>query len=370
MTKMYSVAVVGAGGIARGHHLPALALQSDRVRVEAIVDIEPGRAESAAAQFGVPYHYDRLSRLLAAHRPDLVVVCTPPGEHLPVIEAGLAAGAWVWCEKPAALSLHDYDRAAAGEGAEGPYVSYVCQHRFGSAARHAAGLIRSGELGRPLVGVCHTLWYRDQAYFDVPWRGRWDTEGGGPTMGHGIHQFDLMLHLLGDWAEIRAVARRLDRSVETEDVSMAIATMESGALVSVVNSVLSPREESYLRVDLQRATIEVSHLYGYDNGNWTFTAAPGAPAGSWPPARNVPSSHLAQLSSLLDAMDRHERPPASGCDGRRSLEFAAALYQSALTDQTVRRGELVPGNPFYKAMNGGASTWERLESTERQPQQS
>ena len=42
---------------------------------------------------------------------------------------------------------------------------------------HAAAL--RGVLGRPLLTICHTTWFRDQAYFDVPWRGRWQTEGGG-----------------------------------------------------------------------------------------------------------------------------------------------------------------------------------------------
>jgi hypothetical protein len=38
---------------------------------------------------------------------------------------------------------------------------------------------------------------------------------------------------------------------------------------------------------------------------------------------------------------------------RRGLESAAAVYQAAREDRTVRRTELVPGNPFYAAMNGG-----------------
>ncbi|HKT02143.1 MAG TPA: Gfo/Idh/MocA family oxidoreductase [Rugosimonospora sp.] len=352
--RRYRAAVVGAGGIARGSHLPALAAHGDRVGVESIVDIDAVRAAAVAAEWRVPHHGTDLSTMLAACRPELVVVCTPPGQHLPAIEASLAAGAWVWCEKPPTLSLADYDRAATGERSGGPYASFVFQHRFGSAARHVRGLVGAGALGRPLVAVCNTLWYRDQAYFDVPWRGRWDTEGGGPTMGHGIHQFDLMLHLLGDWAEVRAVARRLDRDVEAEDVSAAVVTMASGAVVTVVNSVLSPREESYLRFDFQRATVEVSHLYGYDNGDWRFTPRPGVGGGLWPPGEDVRGSHAVQLSALLDAMDRGQRPAASGPDGRRSLELAAGIYQSSATDMVVRRAELVPGNPFYERMRGAS----------------
>jgi predicted dehydrogenase len=99
----------------------------------------------------------------------------------------------------------------------------------------------------------------------------------------------------------------------------------------------------------------VSHLYGYRNGNWRLTPRAGAELDPvWPPAEDVPSSHAAQLAALLDAMDDGRRPWASGPDGRRSLELAAGIYQSAATDRTVRRAELVPGNPFYDAMNGGA----------------
>ena len=48
-------------------------------------------------------------------------------------------------------------------------------------------------------------------------------------MGHGIHQMDLLLHLLGDWSEVRAMAGRLVHDVESEDVSTALVRFESGA---------------------------------------------------------------------------------------------------------------------------------------------
>jgi predicted dehydrogenase len=117
--------------------------------------------------------------------------------------------------------------------------------------------------------------------------------------------------------------------------------------------VLSPRQESYLRFDFTDATVEVSHLYGYDNSHWTWTPRAGVEAAAWLPADDVPSSHTAQLGAFLDAMDRGERPPASGADGRRSLEFITGLYQSAITGQPVQRTELVAGNPFYDHLDGG-----------------
>ena len=67
---------------------------------------------------------------------------------------------------------------------------------------------------------------------------------------------------------------RLVHDVETEDVSAALVRFESGALATVVNSVLSPDEVSRIRIDCERATVELTHLYGYVAENWRYTPAP------------------------------------------------------------------------------------------------
>lgn len=355
-------AVIGTGGIAEHRHLPALHSAADRVEVVAAVDVDPERLARFRTTHRIPRGYTSAAEMLAAEEPDLVHVCTPPFAHVDAVVRSLRAGAWVLVEKPACLSLAEHDRISEAEGDGGPYASVVCQHRFGSAGRHAARLLADGQLGRPLVADCRTTWYRDHAYYQVPWRGRWHTEGGGPTVGHGIHQMDLLLELLGDWAEIHAVTARLDRDVDTEDVSMATVRFTSGALASVVNSVLSPREESYLRIDCTDATVELTHLYGYGNADWRYTPAPHVTDADrirhWrtPPAQ-VRSSHTAQLELLLEAMDAGRRPPASGDSARRTLELVTALYESAFTGRTVGRHELTPDDPFYHHLHGNTPGW-------------
>lgn len=350
------VGLIGAGGIATIAHLPTLQAHQDRVEVVAIADISAESVNRVADEWNIPGRYTSVDELLSAQTPDLLIVCTPPSAHKEAVVKGLQAGAWVWCEKPPMLTLSDYDEVEAHEREGGPYASYVVQHRFGSGAKTLKQQVAEETLGRPLVALCNTLWYRPHAYYDVPWRGKWATEGGGPAMGHGIHQMDLLLDVLGDWEEVTAVAQTLDRSIETEDVSFAVVKFESGAIASVVNSVLSPRETSYLRFDFQDATVELEHLYGYDNASWRWTPAPhraedlDAVAG-WQPQENIPSSHRQQLAELLDSMAAGERPRASGHDGRRTLEFIAALYQSAETGQRVRRADLVRDGLYYTAMH-------------------
>jgi len=227
-------------------------------------------------ELAVPAGYRHLDDLLSREHPDLVHICTPPSAHYPVALGCLRAGVSVLVEKPPAISLREFDALAAAESEEGghrapPWFATVFQHRFGSGQRRLATVAASGVLGRPLLALCHTTWFRDQGYFDVEWRGRWDTEGGGPTMGHGIHQMDMLLDVLGEWTEVSAIARTQARKTSTEDLSLAHVTFASGAVASVVNSVLSPREESYLRFDFERATVEVTHLYGYDDDDWRVT---------------------------------------------------------------------------------------------------
>ncbi|MFE2217839.1 Gfo/Idh/MocA family protein, partial [Streptomyces canus] len=337
------VAVVGTGAIVSGSHLSALRAHAERAELVAAVDVDQGRLDAFRELAGGDVAgYTSMAGMLDAARPDLVLIGTPPSLHREQTVAALKAGAWVLCEKPLTLSLAEYDEIAAAEEASGAYASVVFQHRYGSGAVHARELITSGELGAPRVAHCQTTWHRDAAYYAVPWRGTWASEGGGPTMGHGIHQYDLLLHLLGPWAEIRAMAARLVHDTESEDVSTALVRFENGALATVVNSVLSPDEVSRIRIDCADATVELTHLYGHRNQDWTYTPAPHVAADrvdAWrTPAADVPSSHAAQLGALLDAYDNGVRPPGSGADARATLEFAGPLNKSAFSGRAVLAG--------------------------------
>lgn len=354
--KQYRIAIVGTGKSV-GNHLTAIAELGERVKLVAAVDLDEDRVRQIASEHDIPRWYTDTRAMLDAEAPDLVNIVTPPAPHKSIILDTLDAGAWALCEKPFCVSLSEFDQIMAAEERTGRYASSVFQWRFGAAAKHIKRLINSGELGRPLVGVCNTLWYRDADYYRVPWRGRWETEVGGPTATLGIHLTDLFLWLYGNWSEVQAQIGTLDREIQVEDVAMAMVRFESGAFGSIVNSVLSPRQESYLRLDMQRATVEVSTLYRYTNDHWRITAPDGDPdavslAGWRQINGNTSGNHAAQIRDLLDCMDEGVRPPASGHDSRGTMEFTASVYKAAMTGATVTRGSITPDDPFYYAMNG------------------
>lgn len=368
----YRAAIVGTGAIATAH-AEALRKHADRIELVAVADVVPSRAEAFAETWGIAATYPDLSALLAAEASgagvldgagrvlDLVHLCTPPSTHAPMAKECLRAGANVLMEKPPTLSLGELD--AISEISD--KVATVFQHRFGTGAVRLRKLMATGELGRPLLATCHTLWFRDDAYYQVPWRGKWETEGGGPTMGHGIHQFDLLLSILGPWERVTAIAARRSRPVETEDVSMALVEFADGAVASVVNSVVSPRQTSTLRFDFEHATVELEHLYGYTDADWTITPAPTYDdlARSFPRETTEKSGHADQLAAILDALDAGEPLPVTLPETRLTMEFIAALYASAATGKPVCRGEIGPDHPFAARMNGTGITWQNYAST-------
>ncbi|MEV5967738.1 Gfo/Idh/MocA family oxidoreductase [Kribbella sp. NPDC051952] len=353
------IAIVGTGGIAKSHARAVTALP-DRAELVAGVDVDLDRAKAFADEWNIPSTYPNLTELLAAGGVDLIHLCTPPSSHVPLATEALAAGVDVLTEKPPTLSLDELDALLEAESASSAQVACVFQHRFGSGAVRLRRLAADGVLGRPLVALCNTVWFRDDAYFSVPWRGTFEVEGGGPTMGHGIHQYDLLLSIYGPWQKVTALAARQARPTQTEDVSLAMVTFENGAVASIVNSLVSPRQTSQLRFDYENATVELEHLYGYQNPDWTVTPADGhsAVSDAWTAdLPDVPSGHTAQLTAVLDALDTGDPAPVTLAEARNTVELAAAIYASAFTDKPIHRGELTRGSAYAERMGGPGAPW-------------
>ncbi|WP_457967508.1 Gfo/Idh/MocA family oxidoreductase [Arthrobacter sp. D1-29] len=355
------VGFIGTGGIANAH---ADALrQQPGVELTAAIDLDTSRAEAFASKWGIARTAANLRKAVDAGGLDLVAICTPPSSHFPLALEALTHGLHAVIEKPPTLSLSQMRELESAEAASAGTLSCVFQHRFGSGARKLHSLQSSGVLGKPLVGTCNTLWFRDQAYFDVPWRGLWDVEGGGPTMGHGIHQFDLLLHLWGPWAEVSAFAGKLARRTDTEDASAAVVRFESGAIATIINSVISPRETSYMRLDFENATVELEHLYGYADHNWTVTPAPGQDAvvELWAQGDDYASGHSAQYQTIVRSLQGGEAVPVSISDAYGTMELAAAIYASSVSGTTIARGQIDESSPFFTRMDGHLEPWKQEE---------
>lgn len=117
-------AIIGAGGIARGVHLPAL--RKLDANLCAVCDLRMDRARSAAEAYSIPGVYDNYLAMLERERPEAVFVLVQPELSFRIALDCMRAGAHVFIEKPAGITSYQartLERAARDAGR-------VCQVGF------------------------------------------------------------------------------------------------------------------------------------------------------------------------------------------------------------------------------------------------
>lgn len=198
--------IVGAGDISRVH---LSSLGSIGVEVAAVVDLDLSRAQEHAASIGA-VGSDDLEAVLAGGDIDVVHVCTPHDQHLPVALAALDAGVHVLVEKPLAHRLADAEQLAAAAAAANVKAGICFQNRYNGTSRAMKDVLDGGGLG-PIVAASATVaWSRTGAYYDAkPWAGQSVRSGGGALINQSIHTVDLMQWLVGPVSEISGRASQL-----------------------------------------------------------------------------------------------------------------------------------------------------------------
>jgi predicted dehydrogenase len=99
-----NIGILGAGGIARSVHLPALA-DIEGAELRAVCDYVPGRAEEAAKPYRVPGTYLSYHDMLNREKLDAVFVLVPPDGLFRAAADCLLAGKHVFMEKPMGITL-------------------------------------------------------------------------------------------------------------------------------------------------------------------------------------------------------------------------------------------------------------------------
>ena len=350
------VALVGCGKVA-GIHADALRSLPDAEFVAAC-DIDAARAGAFAAKHGVRPFGD-LPTMLRETRPDMVIIGTPHPLHAEAAVRAAEAGVHVLVEKPLAASLADCDAMIAAADKAGVLLGVISQRRFYEPVQRMKAAIDAGKIGTPALGVFIQYSWRDAAYYTSdPWRGKWDTEGGGVLVNQSPHQLDILLWLMGPAAEVSGSWANLNHpTVEVDDTAVATVRFRKGGLGSIVTS-LSQKPGIYTKVHIH-GTNGASVGVETDRGA-TFIA--GVSQIAEPPLTDVwtvPGEHerlaefqaedraafgrvnatthyhALQLANFLAAV-RENRPPLVTADaGRAVVELFSAIYQSSRDKRTV-----------------------------------
>jgi len=225
MSKRFRVAVIGAGiGAA---HVAGYLANASGYEVAAVCDLDAARATAVAGTAPGAVAVTSYDSVLMRDDIDLIDICLPPHLHLQAIEAALAAGKHVLCEKPLVGSLTQVEQVMRAAEAAGRTVVPMYQYRYGNGLARLHQLIEASVTGRPLVASVETHWNRLPAYYDVPWRGRKATELGGAMLAHAIHAHDLLTFTLGPVRRVFAKVATRVNDIETEDCAAICLEMAS-----------------------------------------------------------------------------------------------------------------------------------------------
>jgi predicted dehydrogenase len=169
---------------------------------------------------------------------EAVIITTPHPQHRDGTIEALESGCHVIVEKPMAVTTAQCDDMISAAKRAGKLLSVISQRRWFPACQRIRKAIDEGKIGKPALLQLTILGWRDEAYYKSdPWRGKWDTEGGGILINQAPHQIDLMNWFMGPIKEIRGWWDNVNHPyIEVEDSAAAAVRFKNGGMGSVLAS--------------------------------------------------------------------------------------------------------------------------------------
>lgn len=333
MPERVRVGLIGAGGIARTYHVPALQALPE-VSITAVCSRTPEHARALGEEVGANWAGTDVSELLARPDVDAVLILTPNHTHVQIVELAAAARKPMLLQKPMGRTSAECRRMieAAADSRTPLVVSFM--HRYLPEVQQARRYIRDGLIGRiesvrlrNAPGNTSTI--RDWFY-------RRELVGGGCALDIGVHGIDLLRYLIGEVHDVLFAATRTCRAAveycgeiirpDNEDLALASYRLVGGTLVS--------HEISWShRSSVDRFSMEI---YGSE-GSIALRTPMGPLAvysrklgNDWvTPRLTDPSMGVAHHRAFLRAVNAGGGVEPDGRDGLRAVEVVEALYQAA-----------------------------------------
>ncbi|MBX6320421.1 MAG: Gfo/Idh/MocA family oxidoreductase [Rhodospirillaceae bacterium] len=330
------IVVIGAGGIVRDAHLPAY--RKAGFPVAGIFDIDRGRAEAVARDWGLPRAFGSLAEAAAA-RDAVFDLATPPAAHLGVLEA-LPNGATVLLQKPMGRDLEEATAILRLCRAKRLRAAVNFQLRFAPMMLALRDAMGRGLLGRPVDVEVHLNLL-------TPWH-MFPFLKGQPRVEiavHSIHYLDLIRSLLGEPSGVHA--RTLGHPNSDMAQTRTSAILDYGPDLRCCLSINHDHgfggrfQTATFRLEGDRgaAVVVLGLLLDYPKGRpdelWISAGrdagwTPVPPAGAW-----FPDAFIGRMANLQRAASGEDEVlHASVEDAWRTMALVEACYRSSAAPAT------------------------------------
>ncbi|MCX7277724.1 MAG: Gfo/Idh/MocA family oxidoreductase [Burkholderiales bacterium] len=341
------IAIAGAGYIGLAH-IEVLA-RSSRCTLSAIVDPSPG-AVAIAARAGVPL-YTSLDALLAAGKPDAIILATPNHLHVPQALQCIAAGLPALLEKPLAPTLAEGEKLVKVVEETGAKL-LIGHHRAHSPIMaKAKEVVDSGQLGKLVTVMGSAQFFKPDEYFaSGPWRAQ---AGGGPILLNMIHEVHNLRMLCGDISAVQAFASNATRGFAVEDTVAINLRFANGVLGSFMLSDTAASARSWEQTSQENKAYttysdEDCYVIAGTQGSLAVPTMriktyPRPEDRSWwkefevgtiGMVRDDPLKH--QMNHFADVIEGKAAPLVSARDGVQNLRVTEAIAEAASTGLVVQ----------------------------------
>ncbi|NHN59013.1 MULTISPECIES: D-xylose 1-dehydrogenase Gfo6 [Halorussus] len=334
------VALLGLGGFARDHVLPALEghAATDRTQfceVSALISGSSGKAESVADEYGVEavLTYDEFEAGEGVDAFDAVYVAGPNALHLDYARTAADHGKHVLCEKPIETTA---DRAREMvRVCEEADVTLMVAYRpqVEPAHRRLREMVRDGVLGDP---VAFHGWFTghilEQGGPDQ-WRLDPELAGGGALMDVGVYPLNAVRFLLdADPVGARATTSAPDDQFEGLDEHVAFQLEFPGGATASCTASYDAQADDRLRIVGTDGQVEMNPAFNSEiHPTLEIGVGDECAAYTGPYVNEVAEEFDYFAHCVLTDTD----PEPDGRDSVADMEAVEAIYESAETGRRV-----------------------------------
>lgn len=248
--------MIGLGGVAERIHLPACRQIPD-LEVVAACDPSENRRQEIGSRFKIPKTFSSATEMLAAAKPDLVIIGSPPDSHFELCRQSLEAGAHVLCEKPFMRTLEEADSVIELARSRNLLLRVNNQYRYMTFFSESKRRLDNAEFGR---AFCLQTWQQmfHPPSFENNWR---STMPNYLLFEFGTHAIDLACFFFGALPEsVNAMIPRARPEFQS-DVLVHLTLRFPGERIAVFTfNRISHAPERYMemRLDCEEASVRMS----------------------------------------------------------------------------------------------------------------
>ena len=191
------VGLIGAGGFAKGIHIPNVVKMKDIFCLRTIVDRKGHNAKSTAVQFGAPYAGTNSEDIFSDTKIDAVIITTRHSTHGKLALEALQNGKHVLVEKPLVTTQHELEALESffnQSKQKTPILLTGFNRRFSPHTQ----AIKKNLLNRTSPVI---ISYRMNAGYKSLDNWVHNDEGGGRNIGEACHIYDLFTYLIDSQAK-------------------------------------------------------------------------------------------------------------------------------------------------------------------------